>query len=392
MKGKPVTAGNPPAAAPAAFSVYLMLLLLFGVCWRPAAAAEIALQPVFGSRVFDQPVLLLQAPHDTTRWYVVERGGKIHQLNSSGTLRRLVIDLTAVVESGPTEAGLLGMAFHPRFADNGRVFLSYTVNGSPLTSVLAEYRSSDGGRSLDPGSRRILLQQRQPFGNHNGGHIAFGPDGYLYFGLGDGGAGGDPQGHGQNRDTLLGSLLRLDVDRGEPYAIPPDNPFVKGGGRAEIYAWGLRNPWRWSFDRLSGELWIGDVGQNRWEEVNRVAAGDNLGWNRWEGRHCYRSEECSAAGVTLPVAEYSHAEGCSVTGGYVYRGEAIAALRGYYLYGDFCSGRIWGLDTADERAAPRLLLASGKRIASFAEDAAGELYLLDFAAGRIFRLVDGRKR
>jgi len=360
------------------------MALLLGL---PLQAQELSLAPMFAGRIFDQPVFMRQSPVRPAYWYVAEKGGKLFRLKRDGSERQLVLDLGKRVEAGPMEAGLLGFAFHPRFADNGLLYLSYTREGSPLTSVLARYRSSDGGRRIDPASGQVLLEVSQPYRNHNGGHLDFGPDGYLYYGLGDGGSAGDPQGHGQNRQTLLGTLLRLDVDGDPPYAIPKDNPFVGGGARAEIYAWGLRNPWRWSFDRQSGELWLGDVGQNRWEEVNRVSAGDNLGWNRWEGNHCYRGSDCSAEGVTMPRAEYSHAQGCSVTGGYVYRGQALPALQGHYLYGDFCSGRIWALDSSDPAATAHMLLHSGKRIASFAEDSAGELYLLDFAVGRIFQLV-----
>ncbi len=350
-------------------------------------AGELGLAPMFGGKAFDQPVFMLQPPGDGGTWFVVERGGKIYRLNADGSDQQLVLDLSEEVESRPMEAGLLGMAFHPRFAENGRVYLSYTRAGAPLTSVLARFRSHDGGMSIAPGSEQVLLEVKQPYRNHNGGHIAFGPDGYLYFGLGDGGSGGDPKGNAQNRDTLLGAILRLDVNRVSPYAVPPDNPFAKGKGRGEIYAYGLRNPWRWSFDRKTGQLWVGDVGQNRWEEVDRVGAGDNLGWNRWEGLHCYRGETCSAKGIVLPLAEYSHDKGCSITGGYVYRGSAIPSLRGQYLYGDFCTGRIWSLDTTKAGAEPRERLLSGKRIASFAEGRQGELYLLDFSSGRIFRLV-----
>jgi glucose/arabinose dehydrogenase len=361
-----------------------LLILLFSL---PLQAAELSLAPMFGGKTFDQPVFMRQSPLQDNHWFVLEKGGKLFRLGSDGSDRRLVIDLSERVEAGPMEAGLLGFAFHPAFADNGQVYFSYTRDGSPLTSVLSRFRSRDGGRSIDPASEQVLLEVNQPYSNHNGGHIAFGPDGYLYYGLGDGGAAGDPQGNGQNRHTLLGAMLRLDVDGKPPYGIARGNPFVKGGGRSEIYAWGLRNPWRWSFDRESGELWVGDVGQNSWEEVDRVGAGDNLGWNHWEGNHCYRRSDCSAEGMAMPVAEYSHRVGCSITGGYVYRGEAIAALYGDYIFGDFCSGRIWALDSEDDKASPRMLLLSGKRIASFAEDRAGELYLLDFAVGRIFRLT-----
>lgn len=371
-----------------------MKLLALGLLWPLVAACgqsgTVELRPLFAEHRFTQPVALLQSPKRNSPWYVVEKGGRVLRLEGEGRGAKssLFIDLGNRVDAGPMEAGLLGLAFHPAFARNNLVYLSYT-RGRPLTSVLARYRSPDGGRTLDPASEVVLLEVPQPYGNHNGGQIAFGPDGFLYYGLGDGGAAGDPQGNGQNTETLLGAMLRLDIDRSVPYAIPPGNPFIQGGGRPEIFAWGLRNPWRWSFDRKTGELWVGDVGQNEWEEIDRVAKGDNLGWNVWEGSHCFRAERCRSEGMVMPAAEYSHASGCSVTGGYVYRGSAIPALYGHYIFGDFCSGRIWELDSGNIKEGARILMHSGKRIASFAEDRDGELYLLDYASGRIFRLVAG---
>lgn len=369
----------------------ITVILLFGALNEATAEQEgIRLSPLFGHQVFSQPVAMLQQPTQGSDWYVVEKRGRIVRIWGEGenAVRRLFADITERVDARPSEAGLLGMAFHPGFAENGQVFLSYT-RGKPLTSVLSRFISRDGGLTLDTSSEEILLAVRQPYRNHNGGHVAFGPDGYLYFGLGDGGAGGDPHGNGQNTETLLGSIMRIDVDGGNPYAIPDGNPFAKGGGRPEIYAYGLRNPWRWSFDRQTGELWVGDVGQSYREEIERVAAGDNLGWNRWEGSDCYRPGSCRTEGVVMPVAEYSHSLGCSVTGGYVYRGRALPALQGRYLYGDFCSGRIWALDSGKPETGPHILLMSGKRIASFAEDSEGELYVLDYQSGGIFRFVAG---
>ena len=361
--------------------LFLLLLLL-----PLGAAAQVGLKAVFGNESFEQPVFMLQPPGEQDRWWVIERRGRVIALNADGSQRRTLIDLREKIDSEPMEAGLLGIAFHPDFTDNGRLFLSYTRDGAPLISVLAEYHSPDGWR-IDMQSERVILETAQPYTNHNGGHIAFGPDNYLYYGLGDGGSGGDPEGNGQNPDTLLGAMLRLDVDGRRPYAIPADNPFVKGGGRGEIYAWGLRNPWRWSFDREGGALWLGDVGQNKWEEVNRVKAGDNLGWNRWEGLHCY-SRGCTVEGVVMPLAEYGHDQGCSITGGYVYRGEAMPKFVGHYLYGDFCSGTVWALESADRRARPQHFMGSEKRISSFAEGNDGELYLLDYGSGRIFQIIN----
>ncbi len=357
----------------------------------PAPPDALALEEAFPGITFQRPVGALQDPLDPTRWYVVEQGGRVVTFKTPSGPLSVTVDLSGQLVSGG-EAGLLGMAFHPQFASNGKVYLSYTGPSAlpevALLSHLSVFTSPDGGLTLDPASEEVLLTVEQPFGNHNGGHIAFGPDGYLYLGLGDGGSGGDPRGNAQDTDTLLGAMLRLDVDGGVPYAVPADNPFALGGGRPEIYAWGLRNPWRWSFDRATGELWCGDVGQGEWEEVDRIALGLNYGWNIREGAHCFLTPQCDPTGLADPVVEYSHAEGCSVTGGFVYRGSAIPGLPGTYLYGDFCSGRVWGLlpDGAGG-FENRLLLESGLSIASFAEGSDGEVYVLDIGSGRIFRLI-----
>ena len=227
----------------------------------------------------------------------------------------------------------------------------------------------------------------QPFANHNGGQVGFGPDGFLYIGFGDGGAGGDPRGNGQNTNTLLGAMLRIDVNRGDPYAIPPDNPFAAGGGRPEISAWGLRNPWRWSFDAATGELWAGDVGQNQVEEIDIIVKGGNYGWNMREGSSPFRGGRRPGADLIGPVAEYSHSFGCSVTGGYVYRGTEIPALAGTYVFGDYCSGRLWGLapDGSGGRAmAP--LLREDINPSSFGEALDGRLFVVDLG-GALFQIV-----
>lgn len=360
----------------------------------PRPATSITLQSAFPSLTFSDPVLLLQAPGDDSRWFVVERGGRVRIFPNRASVTSVdvttFIDIDARVESGPGEAGLLGMAFHPQFASNRRVYLSYTRSGSPLVSVISSFVSNDGGLTLDPGSEQQVLTLNQPFDNHNGGNIAFGKDNLLYIGFGDGGSGGDPQGNGQNMNTLLGKMLRIDVDGGSPYAIPSDNPFAGGGGRGEIYASGFRNPWRWSFDMANGELWAGDVGQGNWEEVDKVVRGGNYGWKTREGQHCFSpSTGCSTAGFIDPVAEYSHAGGrCSITGGYVYRGNAIAALQGQYLFGDFCSGEIWSL--RNQTGATAQLVARGGSISSFGQGNDGEVYVVTFGgSGQIFRLTQG---
>ena len=343
----------------------------------------IALTEVFASEQFSRPLALIAGPGAAL--YVVEQPGRIRRL-AEGSATDFA-DIQVRVDNGPNEAGLLGMAFDPGFAGNGRVYLSYTRSGpNGLQSVISRFVSRDGGLTLDTDVEEILLSLDQPYGNHNGGQIAFGPDGYLYIGFGDGGSGGDPLGNGQDTDTLLGAMLRIDVSGAGGYAIPADNPFAQGGGRAEIYAWGLRNPWRWSFDRQMGELWVADVGQNEWEEIDRLRKGGNYGWNIREGAHCYRADSCDTAGLIDPVFEYGHDQGCSITGGYVYRGSAIPGLAGAYLYGDYCTGRIWGLfPDGNGGLENRLLLDTALKISSFGEDASGELYVVHHGAG-IYRI------
>jgi glucose/arabinose dehydrogenase len=291
--------------------------------------------------------------------------------------------------------GLLGLAFAPTFATDGRFFVDYTDRDG--NTVVSEFRAPDPAADrAAPGSERVLLRIRQPFPNHNGGALAIGPDGLLWIATGDGGSGGDPLGNGQSLDTLLGKLLRIDPRpaSGAPYGIPADNPFVgRKGARAEIWAYGLRNPWRFSFDRVTGDLWIGDVGQSAIEEVdhrqNDAAAGPNFGWNTMEASACFDPPKgCQRAGLVLPVAEYGHDRGCAITGGYVYRGATVPGLAGTYLYADYCSGTIWGLDAAAGKPTPRVLRESGLTASSFGEDEAGEIYVVDLAGGRLYRIVE----
>jgi uncharacterized repeat protein (TIGR03806 family) len=349
--------------------------------------------PALGDLSFSMPVGMIPSPTHRNRFYVVEKKGFIRRVETNGTeaTSSLFVDLSTRVNAGPNEAGLLGLALHPRFAENGYVYLSYTKKSatSPanLASVIARATTTDGGLTLDPNTIVELFVLDQPYSNHNGGNIAFGPDGYLYIGLGDGGSGGDPHGHGQNTDSLLGKMLRIDVDNGSPYAIPEDNPFKNGGGKPEIFAWGLRNPWRFSFDRVSGDLWAGDVGQNKYEEIDKIVLGGNYGWGLREGFHCYRQPNCDVPGAIDPVVEYDHSQGYSVTGGYVYRGLEIPELYGQYIYGDFGSGKIWAIPSNANQPTPRLLAATSHAIASFAEDLDGELYVLDYGAGKIRKIV-----
>jgi glucose/arabinose dehydrogenase len=290
------------------------------------------------------------------------------------------------VDDGGNEQGLLGLAFHPDYEHNGFFYVNYTRGGGD--TVIARYQVSADQNMSDPASEVKLLEVNQPFPNHNGGVVAFGPDGFLYLGLGDGGAAGDPFGNAQSLTTFLGKILRIDVDSGDPYTVPIDNPFMTGNVAHEIWAYGLRNPWRFSFDRATGDLFIADVGQGDWEEVDVLpggsAGGANFGWDYREGAHDYAGD--APAGLIEPVAEYSHSEGgCSVTGGDVYRGPSLPEWQGIYLYGDFCSGLIWGMIRSGDSWQAPILFDTAFGISSFGEDEAGELYLADLN-GAVYRL------
>ena len=328
------------------------------------------------------------------RLLVNERGGRVVVVDPSDGATSTALDIGDRV-LGQGEQGLLGLALDPAWPDDTSVYVHYT-DGRGRT-VLSEFTmTSTESLEIDPGSETVLIQLDQPFANHNGGQLAFGPDGHLYVGLGDGGAGGDPMGNGQNPETLLGSILRLDVGAGdgEPYAVPDDNPFVDGGGAPEVFLHGLRNPWRFSFDRVTGELWVADVGQNAFEEVDRVDpasdAGGNLGWNVMEASHCYGDADCSDDGLIGPVTEYGRDVGCSITGGYVYRGTAVPGLAGWYLFSDYCSGILMGIPSdVESLTPPRTLAQMGISPSAFGEDAAGELYVADIEGGTIYRIVPG---
>ncbi|MEA2621992.1 MAG: hypothetical protein QOH61_902, partial [Chloroflexota bacterium] len=322
---------------------------------------------------------------------VVEQAGTIRVVAADGSVQAdPFLDISKRVLAGG-EQGLLGLALHPDYEANGRFFVDYTRRPDGAT-VIAEFTANEG--IGDPGSGRVLLTIPQPFANHNGGMVAFDRAGMLVIGMGDGGSGGDPQGNGQNPQALLGKLLRIDVDGGDPYAIPPDNPFATSAGALpEIWALGMRNPWRFSFDRETGDLFVGDVGQGAWEEIDAepaLAGGRNYGWNVMEGTHCFGSSSCNQEGLTLPVAEYDHGSGCAVTGGYVYRGSAFPALRGGYVLSDACTGSLWVLSAADAIATGSAPLAlageTGLSVSSFGEDDAGELYVVDLG-GSILKLA-----
>jgi glucose/arabinose dehydrogenase len=369
------------------------LLLFLGACAATGASAQSGgiarLEPAFPNLRFSKPVAMLQAPGDTGRWYVVEQEGRVVVFDDDPAVSEVsvFVDIRRRVNARSNEAGLLGMAFHPDYQSNGQVILSYTAGGRPLQSVISRFFADDARRALDPASERVVLSTDQPFSNHNGGQVGFGPDGFLYIGFGDGGAGGDPQGHGQNTNTLLGAMLRIDLDTGDPYGIPADNPFATGGGRPEIYAWGLRNPWRWSFDAATGDLWVGDVGQNQIEEIDVVVKGGNYGWNAREGAQPFRGGARPSAGLIPPVAEYNHNVGCSVTGGYVYRGSQIPALTGTYVFGDYCSGRFWGLSPDGNGGRTMAPLFDGHiNLSSFGQAHDGRLFAIDLE-GALFQIV-----
>ncbi len=340
----------------------------------------------------EAPTDIQNAGDGSGRLFFIQQNGIVRIFRNGALVLQPFLDIRGKTSSGG-ERGLLGLAFPTGFAQKQRFYVNYTdLNGD---TVIAQYRMSANPDVADASTEIVLLRIAQPFANHNGGQLRFGPDGYLYIGMGDGGSGGDPRGNGQNRATLLGKMLRIDVE-GDPgqVRIPADNPFVNTAGtRPEIWALGLRNPWRFSFDRATGDLWIADVGQNTYEEIDFQPAsspgGENYGWNRMEGMHCFQ-DGCNPQGLTLPVAEYDHSQGCSVTGGFVYRGSLSPALRGTYIYGDYCSGRIWGVEREGIAWGNRTLLASGFSITTFGEDETGEIYVADAANGAIHRIEGNR--
>lgn len=349
---------------------------------QPAMA--IALEPVVSGGL-RHPVYVTHAGDGSGRLFVVEQPGRIRIVTGGRLLEAPFLDLTDRVRYGG-EQGLLGLAFHPAYRANGRFFVNY-VRRSDGATVIAEFRVSSDPDRAQPAEKPLLVVA-QPYPNHKGGMVEFGPDGLLYLALGDGGSAGDPGNRAQNTHELLGKLLRIDVDRGTPYAIPRDNPFAGGGGRPEIFAYGLRNPWRFSFDRETGELWAADVGQDDWEEIDLVTRGGNYGWRIMEGAHCFRPREgCARGGLIPPVAEYGHEQGrCAITGGYVYRGRRLPALRGAYIYGDYCSGELFALT----EGRPHRLLKTELQIASFGQDQDGELYVVDHG-GTIHRIALARR-
>lgn len=361
----------------------------------PVAPPALTVQRVLAAATLRKPVDLVVPPDGTGRAFVVEQPGVIRVVDAldQAVNPAVFLDIEAQVDDAPNEGGLLGLAFHPDFATNGWFFVDYTrTAGGQFQTVVSRFTVPFPPLGApDSLSETVLLVVDQPYQNHNGGQVAFGPDGLLYVGLGDGGSGGDPQGNGQNLGVLLGKILRLDVDApAGGYTVPSDNPFAgRPGARGEIFAYGLRNPWRFSFDPVDGNLWAGDVGQGAWEEIDIVRKGLNYGWNVMEGTHCYfPATGCDTAGKELPVAEYDHSEGRSVTGGHVYRGAAMPSLYGTYLFADYALGTVWGLSPGEGGAWVRSTLAETDLLVSaVARGPDGEAYLLDWGNGRVWRLV-----
>ncbi|MBI2469782.1 MAG: PQQ-dependent sugar dehydrogenase [Planctomycetes bacterium] len=354
------------------------------------------LKNAFKNLSFDNP-LDLQHPGDgTNRIFVVSQDGLIYVFNNNPSVKsaKIFLDIRDKVTSGG-ELGLLGLAFHPDYKTNGYFYVNYTAS-NPLRTVIARYTVSSKSRNdANKNSERILFQVNQPYSVHNGGQLAFGPDGYLYIALGNGGSGGDSMNNGQNKSSLLGKILRIDVDCTSEniyYCIPPENPFAGNsqGYKEEIYAYGVRNPWRFSFDPVTGWMWAGDVGQNDWEEIDIMEKGKNYGWRIMEGNHCYNpSSDCDTSGLILPIWEYEHdGQGsCSITGGYVYRGTKFPELYGKYIYGDYCSGSIWALSyDGTNPATNKLLLTADIEISSFGIDKDNEMYICDLN-GKIYKLA-----
>ena len=395
---------------------FILFLILF-FCFIPAHASvcqnqttkipDIKLHTIIEG--IDAPVAIAHAGDGSGRLFVVEQHGIVRIIKNNQLMNKPFLDIRQKVKDGG-EKGLLGIAFHPKFKSNGRFFLNYTANKDGLKTIIAEYRVNADG-TAKTSSEIILLEITQPWGNHNGGQLAFGPDGYLYIGVGDGGSANDPHNNGQQLSTLLGSILRIDVDKNSrdlSYGIPADNPFIsRKNARPEIWAYGLRNPWRFSFDRATGQLYAADVGQDEVEEINIIEKGKNYGWRIMEGPICTPgvNETCNQTDLTLPIYSYTHRTGRSITGGYVYRGKRFPELCGTYLYGDFVNQAIWGLRFHDgkvtrhktlfeTRSAFRLIIDyfddDGLLISTFGEDEDGEVYVAAYQSGRIYRIEQGK--
>ncbi len=372
--------------------IYIYSILVTIMAFFAPVVAQISIENAFPNLSFTRPVDLQQPPGETEKLYVVEQQGRIYVFdnNDNTSEKQLFLDIRDRVNDSGNEEGLLGLAFHPEFASNGYFYVDYTAANSRRT-VIARYELSDDNPDVaDKESEFVILEVPQPFSNHNAGQILFDAEGYFYITLGDGGSGGDPRNNGQDPTTLLGSILRIDVNSTQGYnnyAIPEDNPFVgnDAGYQEEIYAYGLRNPWRLSIDPETGWMWTGDVGQNEFEEIDIIESGNNYGWNIMEGFSCYNAASCDTTGLTLPVWDYDHSLGQSITGGFVYRGDRVPELVGKYIYADFVSGRIWSL-LYDGTSEPEneLLMDSNLNISSFGTDRQNNLYMCAFD-GNIYR-------
>jgi hypothetical protein len=374
------------------FFVAFLILLLINGC-KPATA-QLQIVPAFPNLGFEQPVDIQHAGDGSNRLFVVSQSGIIYVFENDNSVsnKKVFLDIRNKVLFGG-EQGLLGIAFHPDYKNNGYFYINYTT-GNPRRSVVSRFRvSNNDPDAADRNSELILLTVDQPYSNHNGGQTSFGPDGYLYISFGDGGSGGDPQNYAQNLRSLLGKILRIDVDKTSGnlnYSIPDDNPY-KGntnGLREEIYAFGLRNVWRFSFDKLTNNLWAADVGQNAWEEINIIEKGKNYGWRIMEGNHCFNPpSNCNTTNLTMPIWEYGRDSqgGYSVTGGFVYRGPSASELSGKYIYGDFVSGKIWALEMNGNNVSNQLLFSTSHSISTFGIDGRNELYFANYNTGKLYK-------
>ncbi len=379
--------------------MYRLLIALFAATFGSCRADEpnnnagiTGVELAFPSLSFYHPTDLQHAGDGSNRLFVLEQTGRIMVFQNlpSTTTSEVFLDIQSRVNSAGSEEGLLGLAFHPHYASNGFLYVNYTAS-NPARTVIARYSvNPNDPDQADPNSELVLLEYAQPYSNHNGGQVSFGPDGYLYIAVGDGGSGGDPHNNGQSLTTLLAKILRIDVDHpsgGLNYGIPPDNPFVGTGDREEIYAYGLRNPWRFSFDSTTGWLWAADVGQNAIEEIDIIQKGKNYGWRIMEGTSCYNPpSQCDTTGLVSPIWEYTHTLGLSITGGFVYRGTRLPDLVGAYIYADFARGRIWSLRYDGINPAVNTDLArTSLNVTSFGIDQNHELYICAYD-GKIYRL------
>ena len=363
-------------------TILLICITLFWVNFSHALDLQLVAEDL------DLPILLTHANGPEN--FVVEKTGKVFVYDAEFKNKTLFLDISSMITVRGSEQGLLSIVFHPEYSENGYVFIFYTAeNGDNTLARLTLDPSNFNQQPLT--SLEVLIAQEDPASNHNGGMLAFGHDGYLYLGIGDGGSGGDPWNNAQNLETYLGKMLRINVNQANGYSVPQDNPFVEDKQiLPEIWSYGLRNPWRHSFDRETGDIWIADVGQNKWEEIHwrssQSKGGENYGWRIMEGNHCFLpKKDCESNGLVKPIAEYSHKDGCSVTGGYVYRGAKINTLFGKYIFGDFCNGNIWFIDK-DNKFTMQKLLDTKLKISSFGEDAKGELYVLDYR-GKLYKFV-----